>query len=121
MQQLVSAGLLTDPIPKAAEREETGATNIATLQPMIEEVAPETSTAAAPAASSSTSALPSSTTTTAVVVESPLSIEPTQITAVVVELPSTFAEPATGMPIPPIAPSSVVPAAPVSIPGSTHL
>lgn len=114
-----------EPSAKAVEREETGGTNLGTLQQMTDDPAPETSTAAAPV-SSSTSALPVSTTTGAV--EPPALTETTQVTAgvaeppnIIAELPNTMAEPATGMPTPPIAPPSVVPAAPASNSGLTRI
>lgn len=118
LQQLVSAGLLVEPSAKVVEQEEAAATNLGILQQMTDDMAPETSTAAAPA-SSSTSALPVS--TTAVAVEPPVITETTQVTAVIAEPPTTITEPATGMPTPSIAPPSVVPAAPVPNPGSTHI
>lgn len=112
--QLVSAGLLVEPSAKTAEYEETGGTNLGTLQQMTDDMVPETSTAAAPA-SSSTSILPVSTITGAV--EPPAITETTQVTTVIAEPPTTITEPATGMPTPPIAPPSLVPATPAPIPG----
>jgi len=116
LQQLVSAGLLMEPSAKAAEREETGGTNLGTLQQITDDVTLETSTAAAPA-SSSTSALPAA--STAGTVEPPAITETTHVSAVIAEPPNTIAEPATGMPIPPVAPPSVVLAPPASNSGLT--
>ena len=114
----MSAGLLVEPSAKTAEYEETGGTNLGTLQQMTDDMAPETSTAAAPA-SSSTSILPVSTITGAV--EPPAITETTQVTTVIAEPPTTITEPATGMPTLPIAPPSLVPATPVPNPGLTHI
>lgn len=115
LQQLGSAGPLVEPSAKTAEGVETRGTNRGSLLQMADNVAPETSTAAA----SNTSPLSVSITTG--VVEPPDSTKSTQVTPVIAEPPNMITEPATAMPTPLIAPPSVVPAAPASNSGLTHV